>query len=186
MEAEEATKESFARYVREELEDNDSEEFLFFEQQLPVQRCREMFNNMSRAAFRSFPWPSATPTSPIPPGLFQASYGPHGIELIRLEVPLDNSITGTRGVKVTGDPNVPFDKTTFEIIAPGCLDMSKEDQEDSRAIQRFMEEPRYTDFQNNLLMVFAIPNDIYNDRDLDIKANTCKGRWSCKCQIAGP
>ena len=28
--------------------------------------------------------------------------------------------------------------------------------------------------QNNLLMVFAIPNDIYNDRDLDFKANTCK------------
>ena len=54
MEAEEATKESFARYVREELEDNDPEEFLFFEQQLPVQRCREMFNNMSRAAFRRF------------------------------------------------------------------------------------------------------------------------------------
>ena len=51
MEAEEATKESFARYVREELEDNDPEEFLFFEQQLPVQRCREMFNNMSLAAF---------------------------------------------------------------------------------------------------------------------------------------
>ena len=62
-------------------------------------------------------------------------------------MPSDNSITGTRGVKVTGDPNVPFDKITFEIIAPGCLDMSKEDQEDSRAIQRFMEEPRYTDFQ---------------------------------------
>ena len=94
-----------------------------------------------------FPWPTSTPAAPLPPGLFQASYGPHGIELIRLEVPSDNSITGTRGVKVTGDPNVPFDKTTFEIIAPGCLDMSKEDQEDSRAIQRFMDDPRYTDFQ---------------------------------------
>ena len=55
-EAEEATKESFARYVREELEDDDldPEEFLGMEQRLPVQRCREMFHNKSLAAFRRF------------------------------------------------------------------------------------------------------------------------------------
>lgn len=94
-----------------------------------------------------FSWPSASPTSPIPPGLFQASYGPHGIELIRLEVPLDNSISGLRGIKVTGDPNVPFDKTTFEIDTPGCLDIPMEEQQSCAAIQMFMEEPRYIDFQ---------------------------------------
>ena len=56
MEAEEETKESFARYVREELEDDDldPEEYLDFEQRLPVQRCREMFYNRSLAAFRRF------------------------------------------------------------------------------------------------------------------------------------
>ena len=55
-EAEEATKESFARFVREELENDelDPEEFLDFEQRLPVQRCREMFYNMRLAAFRRF------------------------------------------------------------------------------------------------------------------------------------
>ena len=94
-----------------------------------------------------FSWPSASSTSPIPAGLFQASYGPHGIELIRLEVPLDNSIRGLKGVKVTGDPNVPFDKTTFEIDAPGCLDIPMEEQQSCAAIQMFMEEPRYIDFQ---------------------------------------
>ena len=53
-EEEEATKEEFARYVREELEDDDldPEEFLAFDQRLPVQCCREIFYNMSLAAFR--------------------------------------------------------------------------------------------------------------------------------------
>ena len=186
MEAEDATKESFARYVREELEDDDldPEEFLDFEQRLPVQRCREMFYNMRLAAYRRFthettqdftigyvftssehklfwelrkqnsiakscrfPWPSATPTSPIPPGLFQSSYGPHGIELIRLEVPLDNSIRGMKGVKVTGDPNVPFDKVTFEIDTPGCLNIPTEEQRSCRSLEKFLEDPQYLDFQ---------------------------------------
>ena len=51
---EEATKEDFARYVREELEDDDldPEEFLAFDQRLPVQRCREIFYTISLAAFR--------------------------------------------------------------------------------------------------------------------------------------
>ena len=146
-----------------------------------------------------FPWPPSTPAAaPLPPGLFQASYGPHGIELIRLQVPSDNSITGTRGVKVTGDPNVPFEKTTFEIIAPGCLDMSKEDQEDSRAIQRFMEEPRYTDFQvfaeinqikqhprpqDDLIMDFAIPEGI-RSRNMEFKTNTCKVTFTFSAMLA--
>jgi len=174
-EEEEATKEDFARYVREELEDDDldPEEFLAFDQRLPVQRCREIFYNMSLAAFRRFSWPSASPTSPIPPGLFQASYGPHGIELIRLEVPLDNSISGLRGIKVTGDPNVPFDKTTFEIDTPGCLDIPMEEQQSCAAIQMFMEEPRYIDFQEGLVLDFAIPEDI-RLRNREFTSTTCK------------
>ena len=53
-EEKEATKEDFARYVREELEDYDldPEEFLAFDQRLPVQRCREIFYTISLAAFR--------------------------------------------------------------------------------------------------------------------------------------
>ena len=53
-EEEKPTKEDFARYVREELQDDDldPEEFLAFDQRLPVQRCREIFYNMSLAAFR--------------------------------------------------------------------------------------------------------------------------------------
>ena len=121
------------------------------------------------------------------PGLFQASYGPHGIELIRLEVPLDNSIKGVKGVKVTGDPNVPFDKITFEIIAPGCLDIPMEEQQSCRTIQRFMEEPSVIDFQviifgkvlckpclqDGLVLDFAIPEDI-RMRERAFAATTCK------------
>ena len=52
----EVTIEDFVNYVREELEDDDldPEEFLSMEQRLPVQRCREMFHNISLAAFRRF------------------------------------------------------------------------------------------------------------------------------------
>merc|ERR1719357_1129339 len=53
-----------------------------------------------------------------------------------------------------------------------------------RAIQRFMEEPRYTDFQDDLIMDFAIPDGIRR-RNMEFKTTTCKGRWSCKCQVAG-
>ena len=136
-----------------------------------------------------FTWPSATPTSPIPPGLFQASYGPHGIELIRLEVPLDSSISGMRGVKVTGDPNVPFDKTTFEIDAPGCLNIPLEEQRSCRSLERFLEDPQYLDFQvalvqslqfssilipvqEGLTLEFKMPEDIWENHV--IRASSCQ------------
>ena len=122
-----------------------------------------------------FSWPAVSSTSPIPPGIFQASYGPHGIELIRLEVPFNQSIKGTRGVKVTGDPNIPFDKTTFEIDASGCLDIPLEQQGDCESLRRFLVAPRHCDFQvtdfrwseirdntmqDGLLLDFAMPEDL--------------------------
>ena len=52
-----------------------------------------------------------------------------------------------RGVKVTGDPNVPFDKTTFEIDVPGCLDIPLEEQQSCGALEQFLHEPKYLDYQ---------------------------------------
>ena len=103
----------------------------------------EHFNLLSHR----FGWPTATTTVPIPPGLFQANYGPHGNELIRLEVPADKSIKAMKGVKVTGDPNVPFDKITFEIDAAGCLDIPMEKQRRCKSLKKFLNEPRYLDYQ---------------------------------------
>ena len=47
---------------------------------------------------------------PIPRGIFVGIYGSHGHELIMVNYPTKDKI---EGVKITGDPNVPMNKTTF-------------------------------------------------------------------------
>ncbi|KAI3438313.1 hypothetical protein D9Q98_000747 [Chlorella vulgaris] len=63
-------------------------------------------------------------------GLWSGSYGPHGIEVLRLtassaseEVPPLCPITGPRlqGLKLCGDPNVPALKHSFVVDALSCL-----------------------------------------------------------------
>ena len=149
-------------------------------------------NKHSNLLSHRFGWPTATTTVPIPPGLFQANYGPHGNELIRLEVPMDNSIKGMKGIKVTGDPNVPFDKITFEIETPGCLNIPKEEQASCRSLERFLEEPQYLDFQvvqfsqsqqfnsipilmqEGLTLDFKMPEDIWENHGINVSS----------CQVA--
>ena len=135
-----------------------------------------------------FVWQTATTTFPIPPGLFQANYAAHGNELIRLEVPTDKSIKGMKGVKVTGDPNVPFDQITFEIDAAGCLDIPIEKQRRCKSLKKFLNEPRYLDYQvtcaewrliqvyimqDGLVLDFAMPEDIWDDSEVD-EASSCQ------------
>ena len=60
---------------------------------------------------------------PIKGGLFIGDYGDHGVEVIRLDMPWVAPMVwphrsgpkGVKGVKVTGDPNVPFGHTSFKI-----------------------------------------------------------------------
>ena len=53
-------------------------------------------------------------------GLFKGDYGPHGVELIHLQAP-HSGIKRLKGIKVNGDPNVPFNKITFEVDNDRCL-----------------------------------------------------------------
>ena len=142
-------KASFAAFVRKELDDEDidPEAMLTMEQRFPVQKYREAFFAKTLAVYRRFLIPAARPASPLPPGLFKATYGPHGVELVMVEVPADQSIAGMRAVKITGDPNVPFDKVTFEIEDSRCLNLPLEAQESCHNILRAMEAPQYVDFQ---------------------------------------
>ena len=48
---------------------------------------------------------------PIKPGIFKATYGSHGIELLRVDYSKDAK--KLVGWKITGDPNVPFGETSF-------------------------------------------------------------------------
>ena len=47
---------------------------------------------------------------PIPKGIFKGTYGSHGNEIISLSYPNPDKL---EGIKLTGDPNVPMDKTSF-------------------------------------------------------------------------
>ncbi len=69
---------------------------------------------------------------PIRPGLFKGTYGSHGNELISLS--FEKSEDGGDlhkfvGVKVTGDPNVPFGKVSFEGSLDDYLELTAEEQE---------------------------------------------------------
>ena len=49
---------------------------------------------------------------PIQPGLFKATYGSHGIEIIQLHYLVTSK--EIIGLKITGDPNVPFGEVSFK------------------------------------------------------------------------
>ena len=110
------------------------------EQCFPLQKC-------TKTKYRRFLIPAAQPATPMPPGLFKATYGPHGVELVMVEVPEEQSIGGMRAVKITCDPNVPFDKVTFEMEDSRCLNLPLKAQESCQTILRAMEAPQYVDFQ---------------------------------------
>ena len=173
----------FKKYARQRLRDSelDTEDFLEMGLRLPVMKLRAEFYNRTLAAYHRFTWPPATPGLPMSPGLFQASYGPHGMELIRLELPPDHSLKGARGVKVIGDPNVPFDKITFEILDGRCLDIPSEVQQTCEGIERFLEAPAYREQpQDTQLPVdefkleFIQPEDIRDDPDMAITPKYCQ------------
>jgi len=173
----------FKKYARQKLGDSelDTEDYLEMGLRLPVMKLRAEFYNRTLAAYHRFTWPPAAPALPMSPGLFQASYGPHGIEVIRLELPSDHSIKGAKGVKVIGDPNVPFDKITFEIIDGRCLDIPSDVQQTCEGIERFLEEPSYREQPqdthipvDDIKLDFILPEDIRDDPNIAITQKYCQ------------
>ena len=79
---------------------------------------------------------------PIKGGLFIGDYGTHGVEFIRLDMPWVAPMVwphrsgpkGVKGVKVTGDPNVPFRHTSFKITDNRPLIIPKEAQTSFQAL----------------------------------------------------
>jgi len=122
------------------------------------------------------------PGTPIRPGLFQGTYGGHGMELVHLQV-YGASLEGAQGVKITGDPNVPFNEVTFRIKdGSNCLNLTDEEQESLELLEESLDQPRIIPYQEGLSMNFHLPEDI-NHR-ADIKWSSCKGRWAAEGQIA--
>jgi len=118
---------------------------------------------------------------PIMPGLFQGSYGGHGVELIHLQV-YWHTMQGARGVKITGDPNVPFNEITFNILEEDCLDIPMDLQETVRGVRIAMLEKKTVSYNEDLSMDFCVPRDMV--KRVPVEWTQCKGRWAAQAQIA--
>ena len=66
----------------------------------------------------------ATPR-PISPGIFKGTYGGHGIEIIAIDYPTEDTL---KAVKLTGDPNVPMNKVTFTADLTKGIALTKDEQ----------------------------------------------------------
>lgn len=85
---------------------------------------------------------------PIKGGLFKGDYGSHGVEFIRLEMPCPwmapmvwphkGGPKGVQGVKITGDPNVPFRQNSFKITDNRPLIIPKQAQTSMQALKQYM------------------------------------------------
>ena len=75
---------------------------------------------------------------PLSGGLFKGDYGSHGAEFILLDVP-ETGARGVRGVKITGDLNVPFSETSFEVVDDRPLIIPEEAQKSLRDLATYME-----------------------------------------------
>ncbi len=104
---------------------------------------------------------------PIPSGVFKGTYGPHGIEMISLHYANNN--TQLRGVKLTGDPNVPFGKVSFQADLDKSIIMSEDVQRDATCDQLIeaVESLTFTagrDSDTN--QPFVMPEDAFQRREI--------------------
>merc|ERR1719186_930085 len=139
------------------------------------------------------------PGAPIQPGLFKGTYGPHGVELIHLEM-THPGMRGARGVKVTGDPNVPFSQASFIVDYDQCVDMPRGMQgtmaqlhkvQEALASMEIAEENligEMRDWRDGLELDFELPGDaqVMQGTEIDLgKYKDCVGRWPARGQVAG-
>ena len=114
----------------------------------------------------------------LAPGLFKGMYGAHGVELVHLN---DGQV-----VKVTGDPNVPFNQVTFRVTMKNKIVLPLEMQENlDDVIQATL-----VDYQEYMIdgdndtdtYDFLVPESM-NER-IPIPHRKCLGRWVGEAQIA--
>lgn len=114
----------------------------------------------------------------LAPGLFKGMYGAHGVELVHLN---DGQV-----VKVTGDPNVPFNQVTFRVTMKNKIVLPLEMQENLDDII----QATVVDYQEYMIdgdndsdnYDFLVPESM-NER-IPIPHRKCLGRWVGEAQIA--
>ena len=114
------------------------------------------------------------------PGLFKAVYGGHGVELVHFQ--------DGQGVKVTGDPDVPFNEMTFRVTCGLRISLPIEIQSDSMVLKEVTEKhfTRYAlpnvDSVNSF--DFVIPESMHRRDEVPKSITKCLGRWVGEAQLA--
>jgi len=113
--------------------------------------------------------------SEIPAGVFKGDYGGNGIHLVHLR--------DGQGVKMTGDPNVPFNQVTFRTTSPVRMNLSLETQRSlSLVMEATASHSRETTGPAGDRYKFVVPDGV-TQRPL-ITWRECIGRWAAEAQIA--
>ena len=135
---------------------------------------------------------------PISPGVFKGTYGPHGIEIIRLDYRSMPSVENRCdafivGEKLYGDRNVPSYQLTFKGYLNRPMTLSKEDQLDISQIRKCMkgESQREgktlpTKETEPNVQPFVLPMNVECEYPLGSSDlfRTVKWRFEASCQIA--
>ena len=135
---------------------------------------------------------------PISPGVFKGTYGPHGIEIIRLEYRSMPSVENRCdafivGEKLYGDRNVPSYQITFKGYLNRPMTLSKEDQYEISKIRRCMkgesqreEETLPTKDTKPNVQPFVLPMNCECEYPLESSDlfRMVKWRFEGSCQIA--
>ena len=133
------------------------------------------------------------PFCPISPGIFKGTYSAHGIELVNITY--EEDLKTLTGRKVTGDPNVPFDKISFQAHLDKPMFLGDEDQTSFENIVQYMtvnENESETEASSHKELIskfkaqpFKAPYNCRIDSSIDQKLiKTELWRFQARCQIA--
>jgi len=121
---------------------------------------------------------------PLKPGFFKGSYGSHGTELILVRY---KDVHHIEGFKLTGDPNVPVSKITFNAYLTEVMFPSLEEQMDMDALRQVRPINILETSVPSPPYKVIIPEDYVEFRAISWEKipKFCKGRYRGSCQIAG-
>ena len=109
----------------------------------------------------------------VTPGPFKAVYGGHGVELVHFQ--------DGQGVKVTGDPDVPFNEMTFRVTCGLRISLPIEIQSDSMVLKEVTEKHFTLYALPNVDSVdsfdFVIPESMHRRDEVPKSLTRCLGRW---------
>ena len=124
---------------------------------------------------------------PLSGGLFKGDYGSHGAEFILLDVP-ETGVKGVRGVKITGDLNVPFSETSFEVVDDRPLIIPEEAQKSLRDLATYMENPQFGDANQDTKETKFDTQGLFGGysgaENFEVVDKNCLGIWSVECLVA--